>query len=286
MTEPVVDGETIRVDTGEVTLHVRRDGGGSAGTPVVLVHGSLDDHRAWGRVAGEVVARHPVVTWDRRGHGRSTCPPGQGRISEDLADLVAVLEQVVSEPALVVGHSYGACVVMLLAAERPELTAGIVLHEPPLFGLLADDPASSGLGRTAAQHIARASEMIQAGEAEHGVRTFVDDVAFGPGTWATVFDDDLRATCVSHADTWLDQSRDPERLRVQPALLVDYPHPVVLSHGDSGPATYAAVVRLFLGALPSVCLETIPGAGHAPHLTHPAEMAEIVLCAAGRVTNG
>ncbi len=272
-----VDGETIRVDADGVTLRVRRDSGSATRRPVVFVHGSLDDHHSWLRVAGDVAEEHPVVTWDRRGHGRSTCPPGQGRISEDVADLVAVLERVATEPALVVGHSYGACVVMLLAAERPDLTAGIVLHEPPLFGLLADDPESSSLGRAAAHHIAQAAEAIESGAVEAGVRLFVDDVAFGPGTWTNVFDDELRATCVSHAETWLDQSRDPERLRVQPSVLADYPHPIVLSHGDNGPAAYAAVVRVFIEAVPATWLEIIRGAGHAPHLTHPAAMAESVL---------
>lgn len=76
-----------------------------------------------------------------------------------------------------------------------------MLHEPPLFGLLAADPEVAELGRTTAQRIARAARAIQDGEVESGVRSFVDEVAFGPGTWAGVFDDELRRTCVANAET-------------------------------------------------------------------------------------
>jgi pimeloyl-ACP methyl ester carboxylesterase len=64
-----------------------------SGPPIVLVHGSLDDHRAWGRIVPQLADSHVVVTYDRRGHGGSSCPPGQGRISEDVEDRAGVLRE-------------------------------------------------------------------------------------------------------------------------------------------------------------------------------------------------
>lgn len=65
-------------------------------------------------------------------------------------------------------------------------------------------------------------------------------------------------------------------------MLAEYPHPVLISHGDSGPAAYAAVVRMLREAVPRASLEVIRGAGHAPHLTNPADMARVVVAAASR----
>lgn len=251
-----------------------------SGPPVVLVHGSLDDHRSWDHVVPALTDRFTVLTWDRRGHGASTCPPGQGHLSDDVADLAAVIRTSSPEPALVVGHSYGACVAMVLAAEQPELTCGVLLHQPPLFSVLADDPATAEIAREATAALRRAAQLIESGAVEEGVRHFVDEAAFGPGTWEGLFTEELRETCRAHADTWLDQSRDPERLALRPALLQDYPYQVVLSHGDSGPTAYDGVVQALVAALPQAKLRVIPGAGHAPHLSHPQEFAALVRDAA------
>lgn len=89
------------------------------GPTVVLVHGSLDDHRVWDRIVSRLAADFRVVTYDRRGHGASTCPPGQGRIGEDVDDLAGVIEAVGGDKPLVVGHSYGSSTTLLLGAHHP-----------------------------------------------------------------------------------------------------------------------------------------------------------------------
>lgn len=63
----------------------------------------------------------------------------------------------------------------------------------------------------------------------------MDNAAFGPGTWDTLFTPEIRKVCIARADTWLDQSRDPERLSVRTELFATYPHRIVISHGDSAP---------------------------------------------------
>lgn len=246
------------------------------GPTVVLVHGSLDDHRVWDRIVSRLAADFRVVTYDRRGHGASTCPPGQGRIGEDVDDLAGVIEAVGGDKPLVVGHSYGSSTTLLLGAHHPGLSAGLLVHEPPLFTLLADDPATSALAAEAAEHMRRAVAMITAGDVAAGVQHFVDNAAFGPGTWEGLFTDEIRRSCVAHADTWLDQSRDPDRLAVRPELLADYPNPIVISHGSASLPTYEPVARIVADALPRARRHVVEGAGHAPHLSHPAEFAELV----------
>jgi pimeloyl-ACP methyl ester carboxylesterase len=271
------DVAALRIPVNGVELAVQVAG---SGPPIVLVHGSLDDHRAWERIFLGLAESHLVVTYDRRGHGGSSCPPGQGRISEDVEDLAGLLRALELTASLVVGHSYGSCITMLLGAHHPGLTGGLLVHEPPLFTLLHDDASTRHLAQEASDHLRRAVDLITAGAVVAGVRHFVDHAAFGPGTWDTLFTAEIRRTFLANADTWLDQSRDPTRLAVRPELLVGYMHPLVVSHGEASLPTYGQIATRIVAALPRSRRYVVSGAGHAPHLSHPADFAELIVACA------
>jgi pimeloyl-ACP methyl ester carboxylesterase len=120
---------------------------GASGSPVVLVHGSWGDHHNWDLVAPQLAEAHTVVTYDRRGHSQSERPTSPGSIHEDVADLAALIETTGIAPAHVIGNSAGAIVSLRLAADRPELIRSLVVHEPPLVGVISDDPAMASILR-------------------------------------------------------------------------------------------------------------------------------------------
>ena len=97
------------------------------GDPLVLLHGGLVDARFFEPNIGPLAERFRVFLPERRGHGHT--PDVDGPISYDLMadDTVSFLEQVVGEPADLVGHSDGAFVAMLVAMRRPELVRRLVL---------------------------------------------------------------------------------------------------------------------------------------------------------------
>jgi pimeloyl-ACP methyl ester carboxylesterase len=129
----------------------------------------------------------------------------------------------------------------------------------------------------------QAASLISQGAIEQGVRYFVDYAAFGLGTWDTLFTPEIRQTCIRHADTWLDQSRDPHRLSVRPELLLGYPHRIVVSHGDSGLPAYALIAEILAAAISAAHRNIIKGAGHGPHLTHPQQFADLIRRSARQV---
>ena len=260
------------LDVDGVRLHHRSDG---AGPPVVLVHGSWDDLHGWDRLVPHLTGTHRVVRYDRRGHRGSDSVPGQGRIGEDVDDLAGVLSGLGLAPAHVVGHSYGATVVLLLALRYPQLCRTLTVHEPPLFALLAGTP-DAGLLDTARGRMTQVAELITAGRQAEATRLFVDEVGFGPGTWEHVLTPRLRETFVAHADTWLDQARDPDRLALRTADLAELAVPTLLTRGDAGLPWYPPVMRSLAAASPAIRPHLITGAGHAPHLTHAAEFAAAV----------
>lgn len=259
-----------RLPLDEVELNVGLAGQGET---IVFVHGSWDDHSAWDAVAALLSPRWRVVAHDRRGHGGSTVPDGQGHISQDVADLHGVIDAFGQGPVHLVGHSYGACVALLYAARHPARLRSLCLHEPPLFGVLDGQPQHVPLARAAREAMARAAALIEAGAAAQGARVFAEEVALTGQAWEDAMDARMRATWVAHAATWLDQSRDPERLALSPELLAGCPLPVLLTQGDRSPAAFGPGVDRLAAAAPRATRRTIAGAGHFPQLTHPQAFA-------------
>ncbi|MDN5852788.1 MAG: alpha/beta fold hydrolase [Actinomycetia bacterium] len=97
------------VDSGEVQLAVRT-GGNPDGQTLVMVHGFPDTQEMWDPLAERLCSDHFVITYDVRGAGGSTAPPGRHayRTSRLIDDLVAVLDAVAPDgPVHLLGHDWG-----------------------------------------------------------------------------------------------------------------------------------------------------------------------------------
>ncbi|MGK5519364.1 alpha/beta fold hydrolase [Micromonospora sp. URMC 107] len=120
----------------DVRLHVEATGPADAEVTVVLLHGWTLDGRAWHRQLADLRERFDdavrVVTYDARGHGRSSCMALPTATVAQLGDdLAAVLDEVVPAGRVVlVGHSMGGMTIMEYAHRHPghfaARTAGLV----------------------------------------------------------------------------------------------------------------------------------------------------------------
>jgi pimeloyl-ACP methyl ester carboxylesterase len=112
-----------------------RDGGPASGDAVVLLHGFPQDSTAWTSVQ-PLLHRSGLRTLapDQRGYSPGARPPGRAayRLSETVADVLALLDAAGLSSAHVVGHDWGAAVGWALAAWHPDrirtLTALSVPH--------------------------------------------------------------------------------------------------------------------------------------------------------------
>ncbi len=125
--DPFEDELDVAVEGG--SLRVSRSGAEpGAPAPVVLAaHGITSNSRSWSRVARLLGREVCFLAADLRGRGRSreTGPPwGVARHAEDL---VAILDHVGAERAIVAGHSMGGFVAGVLAMRSPERVAALVL---------------------------------------------------------------------------------------------------------------------------------------------------------------
>ncbi|WP_158942019.1 alpha/beta fold hydrolase [Granulicella sp. S190] len=96
-----------------------------SGTPVILLHGGFGHSGNWGYQVPELVsAGHRVILIDSRGHGRSTRDARPYTYELMASDVLAVMDTLYVEKAVMIGWSDGACIALILAAQHPHRVAG------------------------------------------------------------------------------------------------------------------------------------------------------------------
>jgi pimeloyl-ACP methyl ester carboxylesterase len=99
---------------------------GSAGPPVVILHGLLGSSSNWGSIARRLAERHRVFALDLRNHGES--PHIDDMSYAAMADDVrAFLDDHDIDAATVIGHSMGGKTAMRLALDTPHRVDRLVV---------------------------------------------------------------------------------------------------------------------------------------------------------------
>jgi len=123
------------IETPNVTFHALEDG---AGPLVLCMHGFPDDARSWRhQVPVLVAAGFRVVTPFMRGYA-PTSPPADGRFDAMALgeDVVALLDALGADDAVVIGHDWGAAATYfgaLLASQRMRKMVTLAVPYGPGF---------------------------------------------------------------------------------------------------------------------------------------------------------
>jgi pimeloyl-ACP methyl ester carboxylesterase len=248
--------------------------GGESDDPVVLVHGSWVDHRAWQQVVPRLAQSFRVLTYDRRGHGQSECRPGQGTRQQDETDLAGLLEALKLAPAHLAGNSFGASIILGMASRRPDLCRSVIIHEPPLSAVIANDVDMQPMLRNLQTKIDAVLRRLESGDVEGGSRQFVEEVAIGPGAWE-LLPAEVRQTFIDHALTFVDEQRDARWAESDVAGLSQLPCPVLFTQGDQSFPWFPRIIDKLQAVVPGARVHTFEGAGHLPHFTHSEGYARV-----------
>ncbi len=248
---------------------------GDKGDPMVLIHGSWGDHTNWEAVVPGLAQSFRVLTYDRRGHSKSGKVATPGSFDEDAMDASALLHNLGLEPAHVVGNSGGAAIALKLACVRHSVFRSLIVHEPPLLDLAPGDPSTAPMLREGRIRVEAAVRVLESGDRAGGARKFVETIAFGAGAWDKLTPQ-LRETFITNADTWLDETRDPQGLLVDLEGLSRFPKPVCFSYGGKSAPFFRPIVEKLAGVIPGSRLEAYPADGHTPHISNPDEFVRRV----------
>lgn len=290
-------GSVLRRRTGDVLVHAAHWPANApdaeTGTPVVCVHGLGGSHANWMRVGPRLAGIGPVWAPDLAGFGLTPPPEGRSTSVPDNLDLLAgfIRHMGRGRPVLLIGNSMGGFFALTLAAEHPDLVAGLVLIAPAVPPVLhPPDPRALTLflaytipllGPWYLDRQARAQPPVET------ARTMLNLCAADPAA----IDDEILAV---HAElaarrrglphalpslvrTWRSLLlrlgpgrvcfwRQVERIQA-PALVLSGAHDLIVS-----PESVAALRR----RRPDWAGHELAAAGHIPMLERPHQVADLV----------
>jgi non-heme chloroperoxidase len=105
------------------------------GEPVVMVHGGVEDYRAWTAQLTPLSTHYRAIAYSRRyNFPNRNAPDTAANYSAevDASDLAMLITKLRLGPVHLVGHSYGGLGALFFASEHPELVRTLTLSEPPL----------------------------------------------------------------------------------------------------------------------------------------------------------
>ncbi|HYM46501.1 MAG TPA: alpha/beta hydrolase [Solirubrobacteraceae bacterium] len=227
-----------------------------SGPVIVLLHG-LSATRRYVVMGSRLLERSGlrVLAYDARGHGRSSAPRDRRAYGyERLArDLLAVLDSLSIERAVLAGASMGAHTIARFALDHPARVAALGLITP------AYDPAT--YARSEAAYAAW--DALARGLREGGVEGFLAayDLAAVPATWRPTVEKVLRQRLSAHdhplavADALEAVPRSRPFERIEELARISAPTLVVASRDEADPAHPLAVGERYAQAIPGARLE-------------------------------
>jgi pimeloyl-ACP methyl ester carboxylesterase len=118
-------------DTGHVKINYVV--GPTNGPALVLIPAQMGTWESYVRVLEPLSRKFQVFAIDVRGHGKSGWTPGEYSWKYIGGDMKSFLHKAVRRPAIISGNSSGGLIALWCAANVPEMTAGIVLEDAPVF---------------------------------------------------------------------------------------------------------------------------------------------------------
>lgn len=233
-----------------------------AGPPVLLVHGSLNDCRAWAQQMDAFGARYRTIAvslrhcWPERWDGRG----GDFTVDQHASDLAALLAALGLDAAHVIGHSRGGAVAIQLALAHPACVRTLVLADPGgLESLLPDTPEGDAMRVESARMFARLADDLVQGDVGVAAQRFVDALG-GEGAWHRR-SAEQRQVLLDNITTG---PHCAERPAFTPHQLAGLAIPMLLLTGARSPRRYAVMLAELARRNRSVrALDIIPDAAHA-----------------------
>ncbi|ADO73887.1 alpha/beta fold hydrolase [Stigmatella aurantiaca] len=230
---------------------------GGTGPALILGHGFLMDSRMFDAQVQALAPEFRIVRWDARGLGRTRWDGQPFTLYDSAADCIALLDHLGIQRAAVGGLSQGGYCALRVALRSPERVRGLVL-------ISTSGRADGESFRTAARQVR--DLWGTPGATENIVQLYAGAI-LGDPRFHSPWLDRWRQTPKGHFAAAMNNLID--RDDIEPRL-GEIRCPAIVFHGVADTALPVAEGQALFDALPGRSrFVSIPGAAHAPTLTHP-----------------
>ena len=222
-----------------------------SGAPLIFAHGLTSHHRLTLRQLAPLAERHRLIVFDQRGHGASTpvTDPSLYEPGRMAHDMLAVLDAMGVERAIVGGESMGAATALAFALAHPQRVEALLLTAPA-FGdaLNADSERMIDMGRRLSE-LGTPAFLVEAAERQRTQFNWTPDlIAFVADMFGAHHAPSL-ATALQSVPLWqpLPDLQVLARFKARTCIVAweqDPVHPIALA-------------RRMVAALPDARLETM-----------------------------
>jgi pimeloyl-ACP methyl ester carboxylesterase len=248
------------------------------GVPVVLIHGSLSDHRIWETQRESIASKYRYIALDLRYHGTEPWPDEGKNYSalhhtNQVIEFIRALE---AGPVHVVGQSYGGYIAARAALQAPELFRSLVLQEPAIQSLLIG-PQAGAILEARQRDFAPAVAAVTKGDYRLGARLLVEAlINQGAGTFDT-FPEYVKSMVNENSRTlpllFSSQPAPPltcgqfEQLRV----------PTLIINGAQTSSFFSAIGEKLAQCIPGSRRKIITDASHGVETQNPKAYRQVLL---------
>lgn len=233
-----------------------------AGSPVLLIHGFPLNRRMWQpQFAALAAAGHRVITPDLRGFGESDAPDTPYSMELFADDLIALLDHLGIDRAVVGGMSMGGYVLLNLLERYPERVSAACF-------LVTRSGADDEAGK--ARRLALAQEVLQAGPVV--VADIFRQLLFAEETVRSnpaLTDEIYRMMLATPASGLAGALQAMAQRKDYTPRLPAFGQPALIIGADQDQAVPPEHIRTLQAGLPRNSTHVIPGAGHLVNLEQP-----------------
>jgi pimeloyl-ACP methyl ester carboxylesterase len=243
------------------------------GSPVLLIHETATGAAVWEAMASAISQGARAVSYDRRGWGASSTPPGYQRttIEEQSEDAAVLIESLGAGPALLCGAGIGAVIAIDLSLRRPELVTGSLLVEPDALALL---PAAT----EALSDDRRSLELAVAERGPEGaMELYLSGGLMALGAGLGRLPPSLTAEARRRPAGIFAEVGASARWKMPLARLADASRPGLIVTAPSTPALLREAARALQARLGASEGREVEAAETPPHLGAPEEVASLAL---------